>query len=114
MSEKFAFIDGEVGNYPICRMCQWLAESTSGFYQWRTAAPTAAEHRRAELTVVVRFLFEEHKMRDRYGRIHAEMARCGVSAGPELVRSIMRAEGLVTLHPSLVTRGSRASVKALA
>lgn len=99
MSDKYAFIDGEEANYPIYKMCLWMKVSRSGFYGWRKAVETVTAKRRADLTAIVRFLFEEHKMRYGYRRIHAEMLRGGVTAGPELVRSIMVEEGLKTLHP---------------
>jgi hypothetical protein len=32
VTEKYEFIDGEAGTYPVQRMCAWAGVSTSGFY----------------------------------------------------------------------------------
>lgn len=99
MSSKYEFIDGEKANYPITKMCAWIGVSRSGFYEWRDRPASATAERRAALTVLVREIFDANDGTYGYRRVHAELDRRRVPAGLELVRSIMRAEGLVACQP---------------
>lgn len=99
MSSKYEFIDGEKANYPVVKMCRWSCVSTSGFYEWRGRAASATAERRVALTVLVRAVFVAGDEAYGYRRVHAELLRDGVVAGPELVRSIMVVEGLVACQP---------------
>jgi putative transposase len=99
VSSKYEFIDGEKANYPITKMCDWIHVSRSGFYEWRDRPASATTERRAALTELIRDIFDDHDGTYGHRRVHAQLARQGVDAGPELVRSIMRAEGLVACQP---------------
>lgn len=99
MTERYAFIAGEEGNYPIIKMCIWANVSRSGYYEWATRAPSAQARRRAELTVLVRHSFERSDSTYGYRRVHAELTRWGHQVDDETVRSIMRAEGLQPCQP---------------
>ena len=80
-------------------MCSWLEVSRSGFYEWRDRPASATAERREALKVVVTRIFDEEDETYGYRRLHAELARQGVEAGPELVRSLMRELGLVACQP---------------
>ena len=99
MSSKYEFIDGEKANYPITKMCDWIHVSRSGFYEWRDRPASATTERRAALTALLREIFDANDGTYGHRRVHAQLARQGVEAGVELVRSIMRAEGLVACQP---------------
>ena len=99
MSSKYEFIEGEKANYPIARMCVWAEVSKSGFYEWRSRPTSATAQRRATLKVRIEAIFAESKQTYGYRRVHAQLAREGIDAGPELVRSIMIAAGLVACQP---------------
>ena len=99
MSSKYEFIDGEKANYAITKMCAWIGVSRSGFYEWRDRPASATAERRAALTAVIRVIFDDHDGTDGYRRVHAQLVRQGGEAGVELVRSIMRVEGLVACQP---------------
>lgn len=99
MSDTYEFIDGQTYAYPIVRMCAWLGVSRSGFYEWRDRPASATTQRRAQLTAVIVEIFDDSDETYGYRRVHAELARQRVAAGPELVRAIMRAEGLVACQP---------------
>jgi transposase InsO family protein len=99
VSSKYEFIDGEKANYPITKMCAWIGVSRSGFYEWRGRPASATFERRATLTVLVREVFDDYDGTYGHRRVHAQLGREGVDAGVELVRSIMRAEGLVACQP---------------
>lgn len=99
MSDSFEFIDGLRCAYPIMKMCSWLEVSRSGFYEWRGRGASATAERRAALTETIVRIFNDEDETYGYRRVHAELGRRGVEAGPELVRAIMREEGLVACQP---------------
>jgi putative transposase len=99
VSSKYEFIDGEKANYPIVKMCRWAEVSKSGFYEWRDRPASATAERRAALAVRIIEIFADADGASGYRRVHAQLARDGVEAGPELVRHIMADEGLVACQP---------------
>jgi len=99
VSVKFAFIDGEEGNYPIYKMCVWAKVSRSGFYEWRDRPPSATAVRRDELAALVRFAFEHSDGTSGYRRIHAQLRRWGHYFDDETIRSVMRELDLVACQP---------------
>ena len=99
MSDSYEFIDGQKYAYPIVKMCVWLEVSRSGFYEWRNRPASATTERRGRLTEQIVTIFHDEDETYGYRRVHAELARQGVEAGPELVRSIMREAGLVACQP---------------
>ena len=104
MSEKYDFIETmlisfEKYVYPVTLMCEWLAVSRSGFYNWRTRPTSAAAARRGELRLLITYVFDESDQTCGYRRIRAELHRLGVDVGAELVRHLMRELGLVPCQP---------------
>src|SRR5689334_24569474 len=80
-------------------MCHWLTVSPSGFFSWKRREMSATARGLAELTALVVEIFTDSDETYGYGRVHAELGRRGVPAGLELVRSIMRDQGLVPCQP---------------
>lgn len=99
MSSKYEFIEGEKANYSIAKMCVWAGVSRSGFYEWRGRPDSATGCRREALAVRIVEIFAEHNQTYGHRRIHEQLGHEGIEAGPELVRSIMRAQGLVACQP---------------
>jgi putative transposase len=93
------FIDGEKAKYPIVKMFRWASVSKSGFYEWRDRPASATAERRAGLAVRITRIFADADGAAGYRRVHAQLARDGVEAGPELVRQIMADQGLVACQP---------------
>ena len=85
--------------YPVKKMCQWLTVSPSGFFAWKSREMSATARRRAELTALVVEIFTDSDETYGYRRVHAELGRRGVPAGLELIRAIMRDQGLVPCQP---------------
>ena len=83
----------------VYKMCVWLAVSTSGFYNWLSRPTSATAARRQALTARVRHFFTATDATYGYRRIHADLVEEGTECSPELVRQIMRAEGLVACQP---------------
>jgi len=85
--------------YPVKKMCRWLYVSASGFFDWKRREMSATALRREKLTTSVVEIFTDSDETYGYRRVHAELGRRGVPAGLELVRSIMRDQGLVPCQP---------------
>jgi hypothetical protein len=60
---------------------------------------SSATERREELKPIIRHIFGESDETYGYRRVRAELARLDVSAGPELVRALMREMELVPISP---------------
>lgn len=97
MSEKYEFIETllTAAVYPIYLMCRWL----SGFRDWPSRPTSATAARRAELAFLVEHVFTASDETYGYRRVHAELARSGVTVGPDLVRQLMRELDLVPYQP---------------
>jgi putative transposase len=80
-------------------MCAWIGVSTSGYYHWRNRPESATEERRAALKEYIAAIFTASRETYGYRRVRAELARQGVTCGPELVRHLMRALGLRACQP---------------
>ena len=100
---KYEYIDSQKtepeNTNPVWRMCLWLAVSTSGFYDWLQRPQSATAARREALTARVRHFFTASDGTYGYRRIHADLTDEGTRCSPELVRQIMRSEGLVACQP---------------
>ena len=100
---RYEYVDSqhnEPGNTdPVSKMCRWLDVSTSGFYHWRTRPQSAAAARRETLLARIRHHFEESEGTYGYRRIHADLTAEQTQCSPELVRQMMRQEGLVACQP---------------
>ena len=100
---KYEYIDSckndPAQNNPVYKMCAWLSVSTSGFYHWLSRPTSATASRRAALTARVKHFFAASDGTYGYRRIHADLADEHTECSPELVRQIMRDEGLVACLP---------------
>jgi len=100
---RYEFIDSQKvephNRNPVVKMCYWLDVSTSGFYHWRTRPQSAAAARRETLLARIRHHFEESEGTYGYRRIHADLTAEQTQCSPELVRQLMRQEGLVACQP---------------
>ena len=100
---RYEFIDSQkvepTNRNPVVKMCYWLDVSTSGFYHWRTRPQSATAARRETLLARIRHYFEESEGTYGYRRIHADLTAEQTQCSPELVRQLMRQEGLVACQP---------------
>ncbi len=100
---KYEYIDScrndPVETNPVTKMCAWLVVSTSGFYHWLSRPQSATAARRDALTARVKHFFAATDGTYGYRRIHADLADENTECSPELVRQIMRTEGLIACQP---------------
>ena len=107
MSARYELIDVEkatrtaagVLKYSVARMCRWLEVSTSGYYEWLGRAASATAARRDHLALLIGKAFADSDGTYGHRRLHAQLARWGEHASPELVRAVMRELGLVACQP---------------
>lgn len=85
--------------YPVEFMCEQLGVSKSGYYDWRGRSESATTQRREELKLLIRKAFNDSDSTYGHRRIHAQLHRWGHTAGPELVRRLMRELGLEPCQP---------------
>lgn len=103
MNEKYALINAEkadpTSQYPTDAMCRWVSVSRSGFYEWRTAAPSAAARRRVLLSGLAAAAFEAG--RGTYGarRVRAVLIAGGQQVSLRLIRRLLREQGLRACQP---------------
>lgn len=91
---KFGFVAKHRGIWPVDVLCGALGVSRSGFYAWRTRAPSRRTRTDARILVDVRTSF---LMSDRtYGarRILGDVRDAGHACGRQHVARLMRTEGL--------------------
>lgn len=100
---RYEYIDScridRAQNNPVYKMCTWLSVSTSGFYDWLSRPQSATAARREALTGRVRHFFAATDETYGYRRIHADLTAEHTECSPELVRQIMRDEGMVACQP---------------
>jgi putative transposase len=108
VSDRYALIDAEYADAPggdagaaptVTQMCEWLAVSRSGFYEWRSRPQSAAGKRRELLKVKIKALFEAENEEYGYRRLHQALLRGGEHVDDETVRRLMRELGLVPCQP---------------
>jgi transposase InsO family protein len=99
VTAKFEFIDAEKANYPVTAMCGWACVSRSGYYEWRERPTSATAARRKRLRLLITTAFDDSDGTYGHRRVHAQLARWGQAASPELVRALMRDLGLVPCQP---------------
>lgn len=91
---RYAYLASLVGDYPVVKMCRWLAVSRSGYYKWRQREPSFQEHYREMLRKVLVLKF--HELKQRYGapRLVDELNDSGYSCSLNHVAKLMSEEGL--------------------
>ncbi|MEV0624002.1 IS3 family transposase [Nonomuraea sp. NPDC050404] len=107
---KYELIDAEKARHSIARMCAWLGVSSSGYYEWRDRPASATAQRRTLLAALVAEIFAGSHETYGYRRVHAALARRGEHCSAELVRALMREQGLVpaqvrAFRPSTTIQG---------
>ena len=85
-------------------MCRVLGVSRSGYYAWRKRPPSAAEHRREQLTAEVAQTHGEVKRRHGSRRMHAELVARGRAGGVNFVADLMREAGISAKTPRKFVR----------
>ena len=95
---RFRLIDATKADMPIDRMCTALDVSVSGFYAWKSRAPSKRQLDDMILLAHIRAQFATSN--ETYGapRMHAELTEDGFKAGRHRVARLMRDNDLKALQ----------------
>ncbi|MCD4687157.1 MAG: IS3 family transposase [Anaerolineae bacterium] len=81
-------------------MCEVLKVSPSGYYDWRTRAPSQRQQANDALLVAIRREYEASRQTYGSPRIHAALKQQGMSVSRKRVARLMQAHGLVAKGPT--------------
>jgi putative transposase len=98
---KFAAIAdwAAFGEYPVSFMCRQLGVSRSGYYAWRTAAPSRRSRDDSTLIAIMRRLHAQARGNPGVRRMRAGLAAAGHRLSHKRVWRLMKAAGLRGRHP---------------
>jgi len=102
--KRFRFIADHRYDFGVRYLCRKLFVSPSGFYQWLDRPESPRDVANAELTSVIRVLFEQYDGNYGSPRIHRSLTDQGVAVNRKLVERIMREERLVAKAAKLYRR----------
>jgi putative transposase len=90
----FRFIDAQRANFPVSVVCKVLGVSRSGYYDWKTRAPSRRTREDGTLTEKIQEIHQ--RSRKSYGspRVHAELRALGTRCSRKRVERLMREAGL--------------------
>lgn len=86
-------------SYPVAFMCRELGVSRSGYYAWRTRAPSQRDRDDATLIQVMKVLHARARGNPGVRRLRAELAAAGHLLSHKRVWRLMKAAGLRGRHP---------------
>jgi len=95
---RFRFVEQEKARYPVRILCRAVGVSPSGYYAWRTRAPSTRERSDAALAAEIR---RSHaRSRGTYGvpRIHTDLVEAGYRVSRKRVARLMRRDHLAGVH----------------
>ena len=95
---KYAWIDGQRGQYPLAAMCQALTVSTSGLATWKRGGQVRMRLADAALLTLIRAIHAESKRAYGWPRVWKELQARGIPAGKERVRCLMQDHGIRGRH----------------
>jgi putative transposase len=103
---KFAAIAdwADSKEFPVTFMCRELGVSTSGYYDWRKAGPSARTTTDADLIAIMGRLHADARGNPGVRRMRAALAAVGHRLGFNRVWRLMRAAGLRGRHPRVGKR----------
>ena len=91
---KFAFIQTELGEYPIRASCRFLGVSASGYFAWRKRRPSARAQADAKLAERIAQVFQTNRRVYGSPRVMEVLRREGTRVGRKRIARLMRSNGL--------------------
>jgi putative transposase len=91
---RFRFVDAEKARFPVSLLCKMVGISKSGYYAWKSRAPSKRSREDAALTE--RIVEVHRRSRETYGylRVHAALRALGLRCGRRRVARLMRRAGV--------------------
>jgi len=94
-SERYQFIKRFGKELGVKYTCNWLGVSTSGYYDWRLRKPSNRELADAELTLLIKDIYDDSEGRYGSPRVYRALQKKGIYVGKTRVERLMRTTGLV-------------------
>jgi putative transposase len=93
---KYAWITQQASDHSLSALCRALGVSSSGFYHWRSRAPSTRAIENARLALTIQCVHREY--REAYGteRLWRELRDRGEQCGRHRVARLRRRHGVVT------------------
>ena len=91
---KIAFIQDQLGEYPVERCCEVLGVSRSGYYAWRQRPPSPREERRQQLVGRIQAVYRENRQVYGSPRVCRALASQGVAGSENTVAKLMHRQGI--------------------
>ena len=91
----FELVDAEKAQYPIQVLCAALELSRSGYYAWKTRAPSTRGKSDEKLAVEIAATHAKSKKRYGSPRVHRALRKKGIRVGQKRVARLMREKGIV-------------------
>ena len=91
----FELVDAEKAKYPIQVLCDALELSRSGYYAWKTRAPSPRDKSDEKLAVEIAAAHAKSKRRYGSPRVHRALRNKGIHVGQKRVARLMRENGIV-------------------
>lgn len=85
--------------YPVAFMCKQLGVSRSGYYAWRSAAPSQRSKLDTTLIAMMKKIYAAARGNPGVRRMRAELAASGHRLSHKRVWRLMKAAGLRGRHP---------------
>jgi len=91
----FELVDAEKANFPVHVLCNALDVSRSGFYAWKSRAPS--KRKKSDERLAAEIAATHTKSKKRYGspRVHRALRKKGVRVAKKRVARIMREKGII-------------------
>jgi putative transposase len=91
---RYAWIREHQNEYPVQMMCVVLDVSDSGYYDWRDRPPSDRQQRHQQIAQAAARAHYQYDRIYGYRKVHEELAADGVGCSQDMVRQVMRENGL--------------------
>jgi len=91
---RYAWIREHQEAYPVQAMCAVLEVSDSGYYDWRDRPASDRQQRHLQIAQAATRVHYQYRQIYGYRKVHEELAADGVRCGEDMVRQVMRENGL--------------------
>jgi len=95
---KYAWIDGQRGDYPLKYLCGALMVSHSGYANWKRGGQSQKLVSDVQLLALIRSIHAEYKGAYGWPRMVSELKERGIPVGKERVRLLMKQHGIKARH----------------
>ena len=108
---KYALMLDYVGQYSVVLMCQVLGVHRSGFYHWKNRPNSQREHRKEQMSELIKETYEEFEAVYGAPRITQELNALGHRCSVNYVAKIMQQQGIVARNGKAFNYGGHALTK---